>query len=82
MHRAHGIDKLRKRYLIAAAAHNLGCLMRSLFQMGTPRGLQKFVDLLSSLYLAIHTRCHQSRARHGASRSSDATIYALHTCAA
>jgi transposase len=51
------IDKVRKRYLIAAAAHNLGCLMRRLFQMGTPRGLQKFVDLLSSLYLAIHTRC-------------------------
>jgi len=54
-----GIDKLRKRYLIAAAAHNLGCLMRKLFQMGTPRGLQEFVDLLSSLYLAIQTRCHR-----------------------
>lgn len=52
-----GIDKVRKRYLIAAAAHNLGCLMRQLFQMGTPRGLQKFVDLLSSSYLAIRTRC-------------------------
>jgi transposase len=52
-----GIDKVRKRYLIAAAAHNLGCLMRRLFQMGTPRGLQEFVDLLSSLYLAIYTRC-------------------------
>jgi transposase len=52
-----GIDKVRKRYLIAAAAHNLGCLMRKLFQMGTPRGLQEFADLLSSLYLAIQTRC-------------------------
>ena len=56
-----GIDKLRKRYLIAAAAHNLGCLMRALFQMGTPRGLQTFADLLSSLYLAIPVRCHRSR---------------------
>lgn len=36
-----GIDKVRKRYLMAAAAHNLGCLMRMLFGMGTPRGLQK-----------------------------------------
>lgn len=36
-----GIDKVRKRYLMAAAAHNLGCLMRVLFGMGTPRGLQK-----------------------------------------
>jgi transposase len=52
-----GIDKVRKRYLIAAAAHNLGCLMRKLFQMGTPRGLQEFVDLLSSLHLTIQTHC-------------------------
>jgi transposase len=59
-----GIDKLRKRYLIAAAAHNLGCLMRKLFQMGTPRGLQKFVDLLSSLYLAIQTRARRFLAHH------------------
>lgn len=52
-----GIEKVRKRYLIAAAAHNLGCLMRTLFHMGTPRGLQAFADLLSSLYLAIQARC-------------------------
>jgi hypothetical protein len=48
-----GIDKLRKRYLIAAAAHNLGVLMRSLFGIGTPRGLQAFADLAEALYLAI-----------------------------
>jgi transposase len=29
-----GIDKVRKRYLIATAANNLGCRMRKLFQMG------------------------------------------------
>jgi transposase len=56
----HGIEKVRKRYLIAAAAHNLGCLMRALFGMGTPKGLQEFVDLFSSLYLAIHTRCQRT----------------------
>jgi transposase len=50
-----GIDKVRKRYLIAAAAHNLGCLMRRLFQIGTPRGLQAFADLAEALYLAIET---------------------------
>jgi transposase len=50
-----GIDKVRKRYLIAAAAHNLGCLMRRLFQMGTPRGLQVFTDLAQALHLAIWT---------------------------
>jgi len=37
-----GIEDVRKRYLIAAAAHNVGLLMRSLFKMGTPRGLQAF----------------------------------------
>jgi transposase len=51
-----GIDNVRKRYLISAAAHNLGLLMRSLFQMGTPRGLQEFkTDLegvVSTLRLA------------------------------
>jgi transposase len=51
-----GIDKLRKRYLLSAAAHNLSVLMRVLFGMGTPRGLQQFRTtlewVLSSLYLA------------------------------
>ncbi len=35
-----GIDKVRKRYLVAAVAHNLGRLMRALFGIGTPRGLR------------------------------------------
>jgi transposase len=35
-----GIDKVRKRYLIVALARNLGVMMRALFGMGTPRGLQ------------------------------------------
>src|SRR5262249_16873079 len=39
-----GIDKVRKRYVIAAMAHNLGCLMRELFGMGTPRGRQKAAE--------------------------------------
>ncbi len=52
----HLIENVRKRYLISAAAHNLGCLMRSLFKMGTPRGLQEFQtdleEVVSSLRLA------------------------------
>ena len=35
-----GIDKVRKRVLIAAMARNLGVMMRALFGMGTPRSLQ------------------------------------------
>lgn len=37
-----GAEKVQKRHWLTAAAHNLGCLMRSLFGMGTPRGLQPF----------------------------------------
>ena len=35
-----GIEKVRKRYLMQACARNLGLIMRALFGMGTPRGLQ------------------------------------------
>lgn len=59
----HGIEKVRKRYLIAAAAHNLGLLMRVLFKMGTPRGLQAFVDLASSLYIDVMTFWQNVRRR-------------------
>ena len=52
-----GIDKVHKRYLMAAAAHNLGRLMRELFGMGTPRGLQKagaaLDAFLRATYLAV-----------------------------
>jgi transposase len=57
-----GIDKVRKRYLLSAAAHNLGVVMRSLFNIGTPRGLQQFhtdlEEVVSSLCLAwLAVRC-------------------------
>ena len=34
-----GIDNVRKRYLITAAAKNLGLIMRTLLGKGTPRGM-------------------------------------------
>lgn len=42
-----GLVDVAKRYLIAAVAHNLGRLMRALFGMGTPRGLQQFATDLA-----------------------------------
>ncbi len=51
------IDKLRKRYLISAAAHNLGVLMRVLFNMGTPRGLQQFANDLSGVVSSLYFAC-------------------------
>ena len=35
-----GLEKLAKRYRLVAAAHNLGLIMRRLFGIGKPRGLQ------------------------------------------
>jgi transposase len=51
----HGIEKVQKRYLIAAVARNLGLLMRKLFGIGTPRGLQAEGGLAAFVWLAwIH----------------------------
>jgi hypothetical protein len=50
----HGMLKVSKRYLMQVAARNLGLIMRKLFGMGTPRGLQPEGDASSFVYLA-HT---------------------------
>jgi len=59
-----GLLKVSKRYLIQVAARNLGLILRKLFGMGTPRGLQGCGALLCALYLVIrrcwsHWRAHQ-----------------------
>jgi transposase len=51
----HGIEKVQKRYLIAAVARNLGLVMRKVFGIGTPKGLQAAGGLVCSACLArIH----------------------------
>lgn len=52
-----GIENVRKRYLISAAAHNLSLLMRSLFKMGTPRGLQQFRTDLEGVVSSVRLAC-------------------------
>jgi transposase len=47
-----GLEKVQKRYLISALARNLGLIMRRLFHLGTPRGLQAEGGLFRSSYLA------------------------------
>src|SRR5205807_6019261 len=47
----HGIAKVSKRYLLQVAARNLGLIMRKLFGMGTPRGLQPAGDASALAYL-------------------------------
>jgi len=52
-----GLENVNKRYVIQAAARNLGLLLRKLFGVGTPRSLQGLAGLLCALYLAlIHFR--------------------------
>ena len=58
----HGIEKVQKRYLIAAVARNLGLVMRKLFGIGTPRGLQAeggLVAIASLTWLHIHSQLHR-----------------------
>ena len=49
-----GIEKVRKRYSIATAAHNLGVLMRKLFGFGTARSLQAFNVGMGGLLALCH----------------------------
>ena len=49
-----GIEKVKKRYLLSAVAHNLGVLMRAIFGIGTPRGLQTFKQGLEGLVLSLY----------------------------
>jgi hypothetical protein len=46
-----GMAKVTKRYLLQVAARNLSLIMRKLFGMGTPRGLQADGNALRLLYL-------------------------------
>jgi len=48
-----GLMKVTKRYLLQAAARNLGLILRKLFGMGTPRGLQPEGALTKILYFAM-----------------------------
>jgi transposase len=50
----HGIEKVRKRYLLSAVARNLGLVLRHLFGIGTARSLQGKGGLADDLYLVLH----------------------------
>jgi transposase len=74
----HGLEKVQKRYSIAAMARNLGLLMRKVFGIGTPRGLQAAGGLASLVLLAwIHIQGLQ----HRYSQSHSFTSIGLSPCA-
>jgi transposase len=61
-----GIEKVRKRLLMTAAARNLGLVMRRLFGIGKPRVLQGAFAPLLALLLAIFARLlYASRRKWG-----------------
>jgi transposase len=70
-----GLAKVTKRYLLQAVARNLGLILRKLFGMGTPRGLQpegalaEFVHLMV-LNLGLTWRVHFVIRRLTAPRTS------------
>jgi len=49
----HGIEKVSKRYLMSAMAHNLGLVMRTLFGMGAARSLQEGRGIADYLCLVL-----------------------------
>ena len=48
-----GLPHVSKRYLMQVAGHNLGILMRKLFGIGTPRGLQGACAALAAVVWAL-----------------------------
>ena len=48
-----GVENVQKRYLLTAAARNLGLVMRHLFGIGTPRSLQGLAVRLRALANAL-----------------------------
>jgi transposase len=73
-----GIEKVQKRYLIAAVARNLGLLLRKMFAIGTPKGFQAAFGLVSSACLAcLHLRFALRRLRRvPASQNANFYVYA------
>lgn len=51
--RLHGLLPISKRYLLQVAARNLSLIMRKLFGVGTPRGLQNNGDLAALTHLRV-----------------------------
>lgn len=47
-----GLENVRKRHLIAAAAHNLGLILRKLLGAGKPRAYDALLRALEALYFA------------------------------
>jgi transposase len=65
------LPEITKRYLIAVAAHNLGRIMRKLFGIGKPKGLQGeagLAALVQVIILSVRLLCNAMTTRRWAPR--------------
>jgi hypothetical protein len=65
-----GIKNVTKSYLARVAAHNLGVIMLALFGVGTPRSLQRGVEALEALLIALRRMVRTSLTRFVSALSS------------
>jgi transposase len=81
-----GLAKVTKRYLLQAAARNLGLILRKLFGMGTPRGLQteaalaaivQFIVIVVQSASVIQSAIRQTNSALGRVVSTRASVYTL-----
>jgi transposase len=70
-----GLVDVTKRYVIAAAAHNLGRILRRLFGVGKPRRLQDLADLIALVQLLVG-RCVMLLACSSQITTQDSTRFA------
>ena len=76
-----GLENVRKRYTIQAAARNLGLMMRRLFGIGTPRSLQGAAAALGALIWGqwgLLRRLESLRAAFGRQMASNASLTATY----
>ncbi len=76
-----GIEKVQKRYLIAAVARNLGLVMRKLFGIGTPRSLQAEGGLSAAVRFVCFHICNLSHRSYRVVASSRADLELCATAA-
>jgi transposase len=77
-----GVENVQKRYLLTAAARNLGLVMRHLFGIGTPRSLQGLTARLGALLgavVAVLTTLMRPASRRSTPNSVRRSMWSPHT---
>lgn len=73
-----GLEKVTKRYLLQAASRNLGLILRKLFGIGTPRGLQSNAEGKTALISLTQIAMNAFQIAANALRAARNAIQGLH----